>query len=52
MDFWAIVLMRRDRIDVDLLATILWLIWDRRNATRLGEAVMECQLIRPKAEIL
>ena len=51
MDFWVIVLMRRDRIDVDLLATILWLIWDRRNATRLGEAVMECQLIRPKAEI-
>lgn len=51
-DFWAIVLMRRNRIDVDILATILWLIWDRRNATRLGKAIMEYQLIRAKAEIL
>lgn len=46
------MLMRRDQIDVDLLATILWLIWDKRNATRQGKAVMEYQLIRAKVEIL
>ena len=52
VDFWAAVLIRRDQINVDLLATILWLIWDRRNATRLGEAIMEYQLIQAKAKIL
>ena len=51
-DIWAAVLMTKDRIDVDLLATVLLLIWDRRNVVRLGEAVMEYQLIRAKAELL
>lgn len=31
-NFWAILLLKKDRVDVDLLAVIFWLIWNRRNA--------------------
>lgn len=40
-DLLAVLLMRKDRVDVDLLAMILWLIGSRRNATQLGEPVIE-----------
>ena len=43
--------MRKDRLDIDLLAMIMWLIWGRRNAARIGESVLEYHQIRAKAEL-
>ena len=50
-DLLAILFMRKDRLDIDLLAVIIWLIWGRRNSARLGESVLEYHQIQAKAEL-
>ena len=51
-DFLAYVFMRKECLDIDLLAVILWLIWGRRNAARLDEPIVDYPHIRSKAEVL
>lgn len=50
-DLLAYLFIRKDRLDIDLLAVIMWLIWGRRNAARLGESVLDYHQIRAKAEL-
>lgn len=49
VDLLAVLLTRKDRVDVDLLAMILWLIGSRRNAARLGEPAIEYNQIQTRA---
>ena len=42
----------RDRIDLNLLAIYLWLIWIKRNSDRLGEALVDLCRIRTKGMTL
>lgn len=51
-DLWEMILLRKDMIDVDLVALMMWLIWNRRNCARLGEFVLEYHQVRAKAECL
>ena len=38
-------------MDVDLLATIFWLIWSRRNVERMGESILDCHHNRARANL-
>ena len=40
----------RDRLDINLMAMVFWLIWFRRKLARVGEASIEVNQIRKKAE--
>ena len=48
-DLWA-VLLKKGRTDVELLAVIFWLVWNRRNAERTGESALDYHLIRARAD--
>ena len=50
--FWSWFFFTRDRIDVNLLAIILWLIWEKRNNDRVGCAMIDFHSIRAKVEVL
>ena len=50
-DLLAYLFMRKNSLDIDLLAVIMWLIWGRRNATRLEDSILEYHQIRYEAEV-
>ena len=43
--------MRKDSLDIDLLAVIMWLIWGRRNVARLEDSILEYHQIQSKAKV-
>ena len=49
-DLWEMLMKMRDRLDINLMALIFWLIWSRRNSVRVGESSIEINQIRKKAE--
>ncbi|KAK9994722.1 hypothetical protein SO802_024425 [Lithocarpus litseifolius] len=49
-DLWEMLLVMRDRLDINLMAMIFWLIWSRRNTARVGEGTIEVNQIQKKAE--
>ena len=51
-DWLEVLFLMRDRVDVNLIAIIVWLIWNKRNSARLGEPVTKYHHIRAKAETL
>ncbi|XP_050254879.1 uncharacterized protein LOC126700728 [Quercus robur] len=51
VDLLAILFLRKDRLDIDLLAVIMWLIWGRRNASCMGESILEYRQIWAKAKL-
>ena len=51
-DFLEVVFLMSDRVDVNLIARWLWLIWNRRNFARLGQSVTEYHQIPAKALLL
>ncbi|KAK7837690.1 hypothetical protein CFP56_020890 [Quercus suber] len=51
-DLLELVFSLRDRTDVNLLCTIMWQIWNRRNSARVGDSIVEFNHIRAKAEEL
>ena len=48
-DLWEMLLKMRERLDVNLMAMIFWLIWSRRNSARVGEHFIEVQQISKRA---
>ena len=48
-DLWAALLLKKDRMDAELLAVIFWLVWNRRNAARMGEFVLDYHQIWARA---
>lgn len=50
-DLLEVLFSLRDRVDVNLISIIMWLIWNKRNSARLGELVVEYCHIRAKAEV-
>lgn len=51
-DLLGMVLLMRDRIDLNLLAICFWLIWTKRNLDRVGESHVDLSRIRAKAKLL
>ena len=51
-DLLGMVLLMRDRIDLNLLAICFWLIWTKRNSDRVGESHVDLSRIRTKAKLL
>ena len=51
-DFLELVFLMKDRIDVNLLAITLWLIWNKRTNDRVGSTFLDFHLIQAKVEIL
>lgn len=51
-DLWEMLMKMRERLDINLMALIFWLIWSRRNLVRVGELSIEANQIRKKAEEL
>lgn len=49
-NLWEMLMRMRDRLDINLMAMIFWLIWARRNSARVGEVSIEVNQIRKKAE--
>ena len=49
-NLWEMLMRMRDRLDINLMAMIFWLIWSRRNSARVGEVSTEVNQIRKKAE--
>lgn len=45
-------MLRKDLVNVNLPAMIIWLIWSRRNWDRLGEPFTQVSVIRARAECL
>ena len=50
-NFWVVLLLKKDMVDVDLLAVIFWLIWNRRYAARMGESILDYHQIRARASL-
>ena len=50
-DLLEVLFSLRDRLDVNLISIIMWLIWNKRNSARLGEPIVEYHHIRAKAEV-
>ena len=50
-DLLAYVFMRKNSLDIDLLAVIMWLISGIRNVARLDDSILEYHQIRSKAEM-
>ena len=48
-DLMGMVFMLKERLDVNLLLVMLWLIWSNRNATRSGSYTVEISNIRTQA---
>ena len=50
-DLWEMFLRMRDRLDLNLVATLFWFIWNRWNSVRVGEVVVEIHKIRQRAMV-
>ena len=50
-DLLAYLFMRKTRLDIDLLAVIMWLIWGKRKAARQDESIVDYHQIQSKAEV-
>ena len=50
-DLLAYLFTRKDSLDIDLLAVIMWLIWGRRNAACMNESIFEYHQIWTKVEV-
>ena len=50
-DFWVVLLLKKDRVDVDLLVVIFWLFWNRRNAEQMGESILNYHQIRARVDL-
>ena len=50
-DLLTYLFMRKDSLDIDLLAVIMWLIWGRRNVARLEDSILEYHQIQSKAKV-
>ena len=45
------IFLRKERVDVNFFAIIIWLIWNLRNIDRLGEPTTKANMIQTKAGI-
>lgn len=51
-DLLGMVLLLRDRIDLNLLVICFWMIWTKRNSDKIGEPYVEFNRIQTKAKLL
>ena len=49
-DLWVVFLLKKGVLEVELVAVIFWLVWNRRNAERTGDAALEYHMIRARAD--